>query len=80
MKLYHYTTIDKFKSIWENNELWFSSSHIQSNNDYFERIKGFSIIGEHSEFVDRLMNFSPSNKIPNYFRLVNSYKQISFRN
>lgn len=78
MKLYHYTTIGKFKSIWENNELWFSSSHIQSNNDYFERIKGFSIIGEHSEFVDRLMNFSPSNKIPNYFRLVNSYKQISF--
>lgn len=78
MRLYHYTTIDKFKSIWEKNELWFSSSHTPSNNDYFERVKGFSISGDCIEFFDKIMDRSSSYKTPNYFHLVNSYKQISF--
>lgn len=37
MKLYHYTSIDSFKKIWENKSLKFSVS--KTTNDSFERNK-----------------------------------------
>ena len=36
MKLYHYTSIEAFKKIWESKSLKFSVS--KTTNDYFERV------------------------------------------
>ena len=39
VKLYHYTSFEKFQSIWNTKALWFSYS--KSTNDYFEREKSY---------------------------------------
>ena len=52
MKLYHYTSLKKFSSIWESMELWLSSAQVQSNNDIFEKYKPVSIDTSNLDFVE----------------------------
>ena len=78
MKLYHYTTFDKFKKIWGSNELRFANSHVKTNNDYFERRKSFSVNENCIDlFVEDMLSPKKMN-ILNYFNIVGRYKQISF--
>lgn len=79
MRLYHYTSLENFWKIWVTKELLFASSHVPSNNDYFERKKSFHIDGNECEkFINDVLSNSSKRRIPNVFYQLNRYRQISF--
>lgn len=78
MKLYHYTSLEKFFSIWESMELWLSSAHVPSNNDLFERVKSVSIDTSNLDFAEDALMGNGRIKINKYLNTLNSYRQASF--
>ena len=78
MRLYHYTSLDNFWKIWVSRTLLFANSHVPSNNDYFEKKKSISVIGNECErFIDDVLFNSNKRSIPNLFYQLNRYRQIS---
>lgn len=76
MKLYHYTSIKNFASIWQSQALKFSES--KGTNDYFERLKIITADngvlkynGEETEMEVLRHN------INSIYHKINEYKQIS---
>lgn len=76
MKLYHYTSIRSFKSIWKSQALRFSES--KGTNDYFERNKIITVDngilkynGEETELEVLRHN------IVSIYHQINNFKQIS---
>ena len=78
MKLYHYTSLEKFSSIWESKELWLSSAHVPSNNDIFERVKSVSIDTSNLDFAEDALMGNGRIIINKYLNTLNSYRQASF--
>lgn len=78
MKLYHYTSLKKFSSIWESMELWLSSAQVQSNNDIFEKYKPVSIDTSNLDFVEDTLMGKGRIKINKYLNSLHLYRQASF--
>ncbi len=66
MRLYHYTTIDNFESILDNN-IWFSE--YKRSNDYFER---------HKFIIENSAMRNPAHILNRIYDEIRKYKQISF--
>jgi len=67
VRLYHYTKIDNFKSIWKKKIIWFSE--YKRANDYFERHK---FIAGNSTMINT------TNTLNRIYDEIRKYKQISF--
>lgn len=77
MKLYHYTTIANFCSIWKSKVLRFSYS--KNTNDYFEREKSY--IYSQGEFAkkEEVWGYMSYETIRNFVSTeLEKYRQISF--
>lgn len=77
MKLYHYTTLEKFFSIWESKTLWFSYS--KNTNDYFEREKTYVYSqGKFAEKEKVWGKISFSKVMKDVADELEKYRQVSF--
>lgn len=77
MTLYHYTTLDKFLSIWDSKALWFSYS--KNTNDFFEREKAF--VYDQGKFAEKenVWGYLSFKTIRNLVSVeLEKYRQISF--
>ena len=77
MKLYHYTTLENFFSIWESKVLRFSYS--KNTNDYFEREKAF--VYDCGKFAENknvwgYLSFGKIRKLVS--KELDKYRQVSF--
>lgn len=74
MKLYHYTSVDSFKKIWESKSLKFSDS--KKTNDIFEKRKLIQVYS-----VTYPIEYKPNSKGYPFFRhfynILFGYRQIS---
>lgn len=73
MKLYHYTSIDSFKKIWESKSLKFCVS--KTTNDSFERNKSLRLTK--NSFLSLKDGGAIESFFNSVFREIDSYKQIS---
>lgn len=77
MKLYHYTTLENFFSIWDSKTLLFSYS--KNTNDFFEREKAYVYSQRKFKEKEKIWGYLSFETIRNLVseELVN-YRQISF--
>ena len=77
MKLYHYTTLDSFASIWESKTLRFSYS--KNTNDFFEREKTYVYSqGEFAEKENVMGRISFNKVMKDVADELDKYRQVSF--
>ena len=77
MKLYHYTTIDKFEKIWDSKTIRFAPA--ETTNDFFERFKTFVLtqgtFSYNGKQLDRNLFNHFDKKI---WEELSKYRQVSF--
>lgn len=72
-KLYHYTSLDTFKLIWNNKQLKFGTiANVNDLNEYSKKISIPCNFWEENIQLDELQN-----RFDNILNIINSYKQIS---
>lgn len=69
MKLYHYTSLESFLHIWRMQRLNFSAAHKKTNNDFFEKQKTFTIVGDYMSIK--------RNHWERFSENINKYWQVS---
>lgn len=77
MILYHYTSLEKFKSIWESKTIWFAPA--ETTNDFFERFKTFVLTQDTFMCDGKPIDRSRFDNFDEKIRAeLGNYRQVSF--
>lgn len=77
MTLYHYTSIESFRKIWESKSLLFSLS--ETTNDFFERFKTFVLTQDTFMCDGKPLDRSRFDNFDEKIRVeLSKYRQVSF--
>lgn len=77
MILYHYTSIESFRKIWESKSLLFSMS--ENTNDFFERFKTFVLTQDTFKCEGKKLDRSRFDHFDEKIRAkLSKYRQVSF--
>lgn len=77
MTLYHYTSVEKFRSIWESKTIWFAPA--ETTNDFFERFKTFVLTQDTFKCDGKQLDRSRFDNFDEKIRAeLSKYRQVSF--
>lgn len=77
MILYHYTSVEKFISIWASKTIWFAPA--ETANDFFERFKTFVLTQDTFMCDGKQLDRSRFDHFDEKIRVeLSKYKQVSF--